>query len=115
MAADTYNFPNHIKGDTFRGVIFEVLVNGVAVDLTAYTIKMHLRPNAASATLSLNLTSSIEKHDPTNGKFRINAVKIDIAPRTYYYDIEFTEGTTVRTWVSGTWTVVQDVTDITRT
>ena len=112
--AQTYDFPDHVKGDTFEGVVFEVLQNSVAIDLTNYTIKMHLRPSPASNTLSKDVSTSIEKHLPAEGKFRINPVVIDLPARTYYYDIQFTLGTDVSTWIAGEWKVVQDVTDLNR-
>ena len=108
----TYNFPDHKKGDTFPGTVFTIVQNSLPVDLTNYTIRMHLRPARASSTLSQNMTSSIEIHDPAAGKFRINPVVIDLPARTYYHDIEFTNTVTgaIRTWIEGTWNVTQDVT-----
>lgn len=108
----THNFADHIKGDTWQKntLIFEVKINSVVQDITAYVIRMQLRPKPGSSTISLDLTPSLELHDPVNGKFRINPVIIDIPAREYYYDIEFANGTVINTWVSGTLTVVNDVT-----
>ena len=104
----THNF-THYKGDTFSAT-FAVEQDSAPINLTAYTIRMHIRPSEGSSTLSLDLTDSIEIHNAAGGLFRINPVVIDLPARVYYYDIEFTSGTTVSTWVAGTFTVEQDVT-----
>ena len=104
----THNF-THYKGDTFSAT-FAVEQDGSPINLTAYTIRMHIRPSQASSTLSLDLTDNIEIYNAVGGLFRINEVIIDLPARVYYYDIEFTSGAAVSTWLAGTFTVYQDVT-----
>lgn len=107
-----HNFADHIKGDTWQRhtLVLQLTINSVVQDITAYTIRMQLRPRPGSSTISLDLTPYLEMHDPVNGRFRINPVIIDIPAREYYYDIEFNNAGVIRTWMQGTLTVVNDVT-----
>lgn len=109
-----YDFPDHIKGDSFSGQRFTILVNGVPLNLTNATIKMDLRGQANLATYALRFMTSdntIQIVDAANGVFEVRPRIIDIAPKTYFYDIEITlQDGTVKTYISGTWNIVQDIT-----
>ena len=111
----TYNFRTHIKGDTYLGTSFTVTVNDLPQDLTDYRIRMHLR-RSATPTSPLVLAfdtedGTIEITDAAAGEFIIKARVIDIPAYTYRHDIEFTNPDgVVRTWVSGTFPVEEEVT-----
>lgn len=107
------NFQN-IKGDTFEQVSFEVKINDVAVDLTDAVIRMQLRKEYGGV-VGLSLTSvddaGITITNPELGSFKINQQVINIAPYNYLYDIEihFADGT-IKTWISGNFQILNDVT-----
>lgn len=110
----TYNFPSHIKGDTFDGAAFTLTLNGAAIDLTDSIITMDVRlvktgvsAKRFTSVANENITITV----PLEGKFEINNQVVDINAGRYFYDIqiEFPDGT-IKTYISGTWTIVQDVT-----
>lgn len=113
----TYIFPNHTKGDTLLSPVFEVIINGSAIDIAGYNIKMQVRKGAAiTSPVVLEYSTSdgtIEAvGESTAGKFKLSENIVDIPVGTYKYDIEFEEITTekVRTWIKGTWTITEEVT-----
>jgi hypothetical protein len=102
------------RGDTFDEVLFELKKDGVAINLTGATIHMQLR-KAAGGPVFLNLISTasagITITDAVAGKFKINTTIINLEANVYLYDIEITFSTgEVRTWVSGQFTVLNDIT-----
>ena len=102
------------RGDTFDEVLFELKKDNVAINLTGATIRMQLR-KAPGGPVLLNLTSvssaGITITDAAAGKFKINSTIINLEANVYLYDIEiaFASGE-VRTWVSGQFTVLNDIT-----
>lgn len=111
--ADTYDFPEHTKGDTFSGVLFEVRLNDEVTDLTGYTIRMHLRKkvNDPSPTLIYSTTDdSIDMANAAVGKFLLKQKIVDVPAAQYVYDIEFSKGGVIKTWIKGRWKIVPDVT-----
>lgn len=115
--AETYNFPNHKKGDTFLGTQITVSLNGETIDTSLYEVRMQLRRRAEkNADVAFEFNSDGE-HDGDitlgdNGVITLEPVIIDIAPGKYFYDIEFTLISTgkVRTWVEGYWIIETEVT-----
>ena len=109
-----YNFQNHVKGDTFNGVLFTVTVNDVAFDLTGATITMDVRPTKTGsvvATYSTTTTGITISSPSTAGKFTFDEQIIDIAAAKYVYDIEIELSSgTVKTYIWGNWEITQDVT-----
>lgn len=102
------------RGDTFDEVLFELKKDGTAIDLTGATIKMQLR-KAAGGPIFLEFTSvssaGITITDASAGKFKINSVIINLEANVYLYDIEITFASgEVRTWVSGQFTILNDIT-----
>ena len=113
MASSTYNFPNILRGDTFSAVQFTVNVNGSPKDLTSTGIKCEFRKSSKQGPSFkiLTETGGITIVVAVNGIFRIdefNPVAIEVGE--YYYDIQFTDGTVIKTYIEGTLTVLQDVT-----
>lgn len=102
------------RGDTFDEVLFELKKDGTAINLTGAIIHMQLR-KAAGGPVFLNLTSAgsagITITDATAGKFKINSVIINLEANVYLYDIEITFASgEVRTWISGQFTILNDIT-----
>jgi len=108
----TYDINNHIKGDTFNGFDLEIIIDGEPLDLTDAIIKMQLRRNAnASVALEFcTADSSIEIINAAEGKCRIMPRVVDIPAGVYLYDIEVTTGVTVRTVLTGKFSIVPDIT-----
>jgi hypothetical protein len=112
-----YDFNPHISGDTFKGLVFELELNDVPVDLTGYRIRMHLKRNPLRETPKVfsfdtmaGSDATITILDPALGKFRLDPCIIDVPPFNYVYDIEFIKDNVVRTFISGNWKILPDVT-----
>jgi hypothetical protein len=112
--AETYNFPNHKKNDTFAVQPFIYKRNGVAIDLTGATIAMMLRLDKTQAVPDLSLStpsSGITITTAVDGEWEIDKQIISIDAGVYFQDIQLTESDgTVSTFTEGTWTITQDVT-----
>ena len=111
--ATTYNFPDHIKGDTMQAVNFTVTVNSSALDLTGATIKMDLRTSNGNLRKRFSSVDDdgISITNAAGGVFSVLEQIIDVPAMTYNYDIEITlSDDTVNTYISGTWTILQDQT-----
>lgn len=115
--AQTYNLPDHIKGDTFVGTSFTVTVNTVALNLTNAVIKMQLKSNqnylTSKAVLELStVNGGLTTANAANGIFQINSQIIDIPAGIYYYDIEIKlSDNTIKTYIKGQWKILQDITN----
>lgn len=107
-----YNIKDQVKGDTFSGLAFEVLVNDAAKDLTNTAIAIEFRYGDKKGDLGLSLSvgSGIIITAALEGKFMLDAFIVDLEPGLYYYDVQFTDGSVVKTYVEGTMKVIQDVT-----
>ena len=84
----TENIIDFKRGDTFE-LSGQLLSNGVALDITGYQIKSHVR---YKDNLVKNLTASIT--DAVNGKYSVSATAADTASWPVYdlqMDIEFTD------------------------
>jgi hypothetical protein len=110
-----YIIPSTRKGDTFPGVIFTIKVNGTGLDLTSAVITADFRlldtgPSALRLTSVANAGFTISP-TPANGTFTLNAQIFSIDAGTYNYDINIAlSNNTVKTYIWGTFTIVQDVT-----
>ena len=107
MAYDTYNFPDHESGDTFEGVTFTVLVNAVALDLTAATVVFTFSKNGATYTASTT-NGMVSLTDPANGVFKFDEQTISYVQGTYCYDVIITLASgEVKTYIKGTWKITR--------
>ena len=111
----TYNFPTIVKGDTFDGILFTIIVNGSPLDLTDAHILMSLKLTSTGAVtqhFSSDNGDGITISSPvTDGKFVIDAQTISFAAATYRYNIKITlSNGIVKTYVGGSWKILQDVT-----
>lgn len=109
----TYNIPDQYKGDTFKGLTFEVIVNNVAKNLTNTEIKIEFRRDGKTGAQAKILTvgNGITKTDATAGKFSIDAFVVNLAAGVYYYDVQFIDAGVIKTYIQGTWTITQDITN----
>ena len=111
----TYNIPNHLKGDTFNGIAFTLTteVPAAPIDLTGAAIKVQFRKGNKTGFMQkeLSIGSGITVTDAPNGTFQLNPFKADWQPSIYYYDVEITfPSGRVKTYIEGTFKIVQDVT-----
>lgn len=101
-----------VKGTTYNGAEFSITVNGQPLDLTGTTIKMDLKQfkTAETALVFSTIDGTITLGAP--GVFYIAPRVIDIPAGEYRFDIRFLflDGT-IKTYCSGTWKVLQNVTD----
>jgi len=105
--ASTLNFTTK-RGDTFKRVDFQININTFPLDLTDGDVKIQLRKEAGGVVA---FTPTITIFDPTNGEFCIDEQIIDIQACTYKYDIQIiVESGEVNTWVSGLFTITDDIT-----
>jgi hypothetical protein len=107
-----YNFPEHVKGDTFDGVLFTIKVNTVPLDLNSAHIKMDLRLEPLGVVAeTFSDGAGITIYNASDGQFVFDAQIIDIDAGNYYYDIEITlSNNVVKTYITGRWTILQDIT-----
>ena len=110
-----YNFPDHIKGDTFNGKTFTVTLNAVALNLTSAIINMDMRLTPTGTVVksftSVGSGGITINANPVLGKFTLDAQLIDIAVGEYWYDIEIELSSgVVKTYIGGRWTILQDIT-----
>lgn len=108
-----YNFPDAKRGDTYNDVSFTINVNGSAQDLTGAAIRMWLI-DASQQIPAGDFNTVNGKLIITNaaaGVFKTNIGIVTLQPAQYYYDIQitFTNGT-IKTWIEGTLTVLDDLT-----
>lgn len=107
MAYDTYDFPDHEKGDTFEGVTFIMLINGVALDLTGAVIQAKFWKNGNAYTLSTT-TGELTITDPAAGTFTFDKQIINFDAGNYCYEMMFTLASgDVKTYIKGTWKITR--------
>ena len=102
------------RGDTFAEVPFQINKDGIPLDLTGAIIHMQLR-KSPGGTVYLNLTSvsnlGITMTSALDGAFKINEMILNLEANVYLYDIEITfPSGEVKTWISGQFTVINDIT-----
>lgn len=109
-----FNFPEHIKGDTFDGYTFTLSLNDLPIDLTGASIIMELKKFKEQTTADLTLSTNNSKisilSPSTDGKFQIIPQIIDISAFNYFYDIQITFSSgVVKTYIEGRWRIKQDI------
>ncbi len=110
----THNIDTHVKGNTFDALPFTISKATVPIDLTDASIKMQLRlfPNHPTYFELSTAGGQIEITDAAAGKFSIKEQIIDFPAGAYYYDIKITlADNTVKTYIGGRWTILQNITN----
>lgn len=108
-----YNFPDAKRGDTYNDVSFTINVNGTAQDFTGATIRMWL-VNSSQQVPAADFNTTNGKliiTNATGGVFKTNIGIVLLDAAQYYYDIQITFANgTIKTWIEGTLTVLNDFT-----
>ena len=112
--SDRHDF-THTAGDTFRRQIEWTEPDGTAVDMTGYTAAMQVRDRsggtvwASSSGAGASLTITIAT--PANGIMVVAGTISQTTPAVGVWDLQVTSGGgEVYTLVSGSFTVVEQVT-----
>lgn len=99
------------RNDTLS-INFELSIDGVPINLGGATVRMQIRPNYGSNTLTLAFTEGdgITVSGTTNNIIQIKKI-ISIASGNYVYDLEsqFSNGD-VKTYIRGNFIVSEDAT-----
>jgi hypothetical protein len=109
----TYNFKDHVSGNTFNGQGFRIVVNGSPVDLSGAFIKMQLKtsPSAVSALTLDSDSHGITIDETITGRFVIDEQRITAPASVYLYDIQITfSDLKEKTYIRGEWNIIQDIT-----
>lgn len=108
-----YNFPSHVKGDTFssRQISFSSVTNNSPIDLTGAEINIQFKENASSNVAYFWSTSdnSITIDNPTNGVITMIAKIINAPASKYIYDIQVNINGVIKTYFQGSQTIIQDI------
>ena len=113
-----YNFNDHLKGDTFKGMTFRMsnATTATPINLTDSEINIQFRVGSKTGRVQkhISIGNGITLTDAVNGVFNIDPIiKLNWYVNLYYYDVEITflDGT-IKTYFGGTLKVVQDTTNI---
>lgn len=107
MAA-TYIIPEHETGTTFEGLLFEVKINDIALDLTGSEVTATFRHSKNWAVIKiLSLGHGLTLVTPASGTFKLDRQLINWRAGLWDYEIRFelTDGT-VKDYIEGTWNLV---------
>ena len=111
-----YNIPNQLKNDTFNGIQFTLKnsTTGDPIDLTGSSIAIDFKYKSKTGVIakSISVGSGITVAAPATGVFVIDSFLITWNIGIHYYDVEITDtNSIVSTYITGTLTVIQDVTN----
>lgn len=112
----TYNCPPVIKGDTFPGIgMIRIKISGEPPPNTLVSARLQFRSVLGSTgTPSLELSTDsggIVITSSTLWEMNIPAFVVNLAAGTYYYDLETQDDEgTIRTYLKGSWTIINDTT-----
>ena len=111
----TYNFPDMVRGDTFKDRTIKFTINEVEIDWTASENKAAIQfrrgdPNG-KVYKQLTLENGLAANDPDLGWIKIQKFSTDKWPAgTYYYDVELDIDGKISTYIGGTMKLIQDTT-----
>jgi hypothetical protein len=108
----TYNIPSHRRGDTWDGInSIAISVNNVPVVLSGASISMEFRQDIDTPVVMSFSTETSTIQVLNANTIRILPRKIEVPFATYYYDLQVTYPTgVVKTYMSGSWAIVPDIT-----
>lgn len=114
MTPGTYNFNDHVKGNTLAETVI-TLTSKVGdgpetpIDISTASIKADFKKSTTSPVAITFSTGNggITITDGPNGEFKFNPVALNLDPDKYYYDLKvtFTSGE-IKTFMSGTLTIL---------
>lgn len=103
-----------MRNDTFKLDMDWLDANSVALDLTGYTFKAHVRKTSTSAQAVITFDDSDFTKDASGNLLMSKAsASMDVKGGTYTYDLQATLTSTgdVSTWLGGLFIVQEDVTE----
>jgi hypothetical protein len=112
-----YNLCDRKKGDTFEKITFTITntITGLPISLVGATIFCQFKSQArGTAKLDLSIGAGITVDNAANGVFSIDQIDVlYLDAGVYLYDIEIRYSDGVRkTNISGSMTVLQDITEV---
>jgi hypothetical protein len=105
---DTYNFPNHTKGDTFKARQINFGFN-----ITGATIKMQFKfPGDNEVAFQWStVDNTFTVNNAATGLITMNSKIIDVSPGSYDYDLQIKDiNNIITTYFKGQMVIEQDVT-----
>lgn len=113
----TYNFPTHVKGDTFKSKKIQIssIKDEISsfLDLTGCQITIQFKGSVNSPVVFDFKTSNstILITNATEGEFELQSRIINVLASTYVYDVQITfPDSSVKTYFRGSMKVESDVT-----
>jgi hypothetical protein len=108
----TYDIPPHRRGDTWDGInSISISVNNVPISLSGASIAMDFRQGIDTPVIMRFTTENNTIQILNANTIRIPSRKIEVPFGTYQYDLQVTYPTgVVKTYMSGIWPIVPDVT-----
>ncbi len=106
MVPATYRLPTLFAGDTFDGVRLSLSSSNVAIDLTDATVEMVLADEAGVVVKTYTVGDGLEVTDALAGSVAVGPFTAPDTAGEYSYALTFTIDERVRTYLSGTMTVV---------
>jgi hypothetical protein len=115
MVPGTHHLDTHLKGDLFVFPVFQLFtdLNVTPYNLTGASAKMTVRKQQSRGVIMKKwdtANSTIAIVDATNGELQPQQAVISFPAGVYVYDLQITKGDFIQTVVTGTWTIVEDVT-----
>jgi hypothetical protein len=102
-----------VSGDTWQ-MGWQILdANGVPLDLTGASVRLHIRTKSGQLMLNASTTNGKITVDGPNGRIDLNVPysETSIQAGTYLFDLEVTHSNNVRvTYDKGEWVVLHDMT-----
>lgn len=114
MEQAIYNIPDHVSGDTWRGIYsLTISVNSVPPEASLSEVRIQFRKSyLGSVVLELaSGTDAITILSAANWEIRINKQIISLPPDKYVYDIQTVDADgQIKTYVKGSWEILEDIT-----
>lgn len=105
------------KGDTIAWTLTLVDRDGVAINLTALTVKLTVDPRQSPTddhSLLFQLTGTVTSAAAGIVQFQLSDVQANQVPGTYHYDVEVQDASLhSRTVLRGKWVIEPDITSAT--
>lgn len=115
MAPAFVNFTNLVQGDTLAFTVALTDSAGDAIDITGTTTDMEIKRLDGTLVLVLSVGDGITYTNAAGGIMSVTVAADDTAglepEYTYRYDLQYTNGSTVRTIASGTIKLIKQITD----
>jgi hypothetical protein len=105
-------FADHKRGDTFNGRKISLERNGAPIDLTGakIIIQFKLSSSGVSKFEFSTKKETIYIPEPTNGELIMMPRILNVPAGHYNYDMQITfPNGNVKTYLSGIWTILDDV------